>query len=198
MAINFRPIKSKIEAPGNHIKPKYDLDGLRARKEAQKAAKSTPPLPLTSMIDMLSMLVIFLIMNFSEQGDVFFNQKDEVKLPRAENAAPLEGLPLISVLEDRVLLEMPDTVIGKKVSIEDNDLETLLRVRRVLRYVKQKHDAENPGKEFRGAVNIQADTGVESKKIKMVMNALITEQWLEINFAVRKFSGKSQKTAMRN
>ncbi len=190
-------LERKIMPPGNHIRPKYDLDGLRDRREAAKMKKSQPPLPLTSMIDMLSMLVIFLIMNFSEQGDVFFNPKDEVKLPQAENAHQLEGLPLLSVMPNKVILEMPDTVIGRKIYIEDTDLQTLMKVRRILKYVRAKTISDKGEKEFRGAVNIQADVKVPVEKVKAVMNALITEQWLEINFAVKKREG-SRTTAMRN
>src|ERR1700733_16253981 len=94
-----------IVKPGYHLKPKYDLRGLREHVKGEGSHKDTTfELPLTSMIDMFTILVIFLLMNFSATGEIFFIQKN-VKLPEASHAKPLESAPLISVTAQGVTLE---------------------------------------------------------------------------------------------
>src|SRR5207253_8473724 len=52
----------------------------------------------------LTILVIFLLLNFSATGEIFFIQKN-LKLPEATHFKPLEGLPLITVSAAGVTLE---------------------------------------------------------------------------------------------
>ena len=66
-------------------------------------------LMLTSLIDVFSILVIFLLQNFSATGDVMFINKD-IKLPRASRAREIIRAPVITVSTTSILLE------GKKVS----------------------------------------------------------------------------------
>src|SRR5262249_289577 len=94
-----------IEKPGYHIKPKYNLRGLREDGKGDgKGHGTTFDLPLTSMIDMFTILVIFLLMNFSATGEIFFIQKN-VKLPEATHSKPLETAPLISISSRGVELQ---------------------------------------------------------------------------------------------
>ena len=65
----------KIVKPGYHIRPQYDLYGLRRRRTDDSKGHIASELPLTSMIDMFSILVIYLLMNFSVTGEIFFSNK---------------------------------------------------------------------------------------------------------------------------
>src|ERR1700678_636189 len=94
-----------IVVPGYHLRPKYDLPALRKHIHGGGGNKhATFELPLTSMIDMFTILVIFLLMNFSATGEIFFIQKNVV-LPEASHAKNLESAPLISVSASGVSLE---------------------------------------------------------------------------------------------
>ncbi len=170
-----------IKAPGYHIRPQYDLHKLREKLWGHKK-EGEPSLPLTAMIDMFSVLIIFLIMNFSATGEIFFISKD-VKLPTANHGTPLESLPLISVTKDAVIFEAEKTG-DNPVYLEEKD-ENLPRLRLKLQQMRILDQTIHPDRPFKGEVNVQADVNTPIIYVKRVMNTLISEGWTGINFAVR-------------
>ena len=174
--------KRIINVPGYHIHPKYDLHVVRMRRNGDFHDDEVAELPLTSMVDMFSILVIFLLMNFSSTGEVFFIQKD-VKLPQAQHGHPIEALPLISISTNKVTIDAEKVGDGP-VSAEESSVE-MPQLRSTLQRIRIFEEALRPGQPFKGAVNVQADENVPIFHIKRVMNVLITEGWTGINFAVR-------------
>jgi biopolymer transport protein ExbD len=166
--------KKTIVTPGYHIKPKYDMRAFRNYVAGQGGSKQTTfELPLTSMIDMFTILVIFLLMNFSATGEIFFIQKN-LKLPEASHAKPLESAPLISV-----------TAQGDNpIHLEERD-QNLPKLTAALNDIKSFEQQLHPGEEFKGNINIQADEKTPLIYIKRVMQTCILSGWNSINFAVR-------------
>lgn len=184
-------IKRIVNAPGYHVHPKYDLKALRKRQHGGKHKAPVGDLPLTSMIDMFSMLCIFLLMNFASTGEVFFISKN-LKLPEASHSRPIESNPLITITPTSVTLDA-ESVGDRNISMEEKsgDLEQL---RRALARVKELQERLRPDKPFKGNVNIQADENTPILHIKRVMNSLISEGWTGINFAVRLDEKAQQAT----
>ncbi len=173
-------IRRTILTPGYHISPKYDLPGLRLRMFSANQRSTNVVLPLTSMIDMFSTLVIVLLLNFSATGEVFFVNKD-MTLPEAANAEPLEGLPLISITAEGVSLDA-DKVGDNPLHLEESD-QNLPRLKAMLQKIRVMEETIHPDKPFQGKINIQADETTAVIYIKRVMNTLISEGWTQINFA---------------
>lgn len=172
----------KVQAPGYHLSPKYDLKGLREFLDAKKARNDVPKLPLTSMIDIMSILVIFLLMNFSATGELFFITKDKIKIPEASHARPIESQALISIMEDRVYFDA-ERIGDESVQLEETD-QSLPRLRMRLQQMRALQETIRPGEPFKGQVNVQADQNLPVDNIKRVMTILISEGWTGINFAV--------------
>src|SRR6478735_1689513 len=61
-------------------------------------------LNLTSMVDMLTILVVFLLQTFSASGELLTVQKNIV-LPEAQNFKDLEQAPIIAVSKESVTLD---------------------------------------------------------------------------------------------
>jgi biopolymer transport protein ExbD len=175
-------IHRKIKAPGYHIRPKYDLRKLREKLWNHQKKEGEAALPLTAMVDMFSVLIIFLIMNFSATGEIFFISKD-LKLPAANHGNALESLPLISITKDAVVLEAEKTG-DNPVYLEEKD-ENLPRLRLKLQQLRILGQTIHPDQAFKGEVNIQADVNTPIVYVKRVMNTLISEGWTGINFAVQ-------------
>ncbi|MBX2994025.1 MAG: biopolymer transporter ExbD [Bdellovibrionaceae bacterium] len=172
-----------VVKPGYHIRPKYDLEALRERRHGGGGNKfGVPELPLVSMIDMFTILVIFLLMNFSATGEIFFIPK-ELKLPEAKHSRPIESAPLITVTSGQVILET-EQVGSNPVTLTENDIN-LPQLSRALRNMKEMALVERPDKPFKGQINIQADETTPLVYIKRVMQTCISEGWTGINFAVR-------------
>ncbi|MFK8137890.1 MAG: ExbD/TolR family protein [Bdellovibrionales bacterium] len=174
--------KRVLSPPGYHLGPEYDLPLLRNRMKDGAKKDLNVVLPLTSMIDMFSMLVIFLLLNFSTTGEVFFVNKNMI-LPEAQNAQLLEGLPLISIGE--TIISLDAQVVGENpLSIEETDYK-MPQLRQELSRLKQLQIQINGATEFKGRINLQADENTAVIYVKRVMNTLIEEGWTQINFAVR-------------
>lgn len=171
-----------IEAPGYRLHPQYDLHRLRRRRHGGGTKNANHELPLTSMIDMFSILCIFLLMNFSSTGEIFFISKD-IKIPAANHSRPIDSNPLISITAKTVTLDA-EKIGDRDFSAEDKtgDLEKL---RARLQQIRIFQETIHPGQPFKGNVNIQADENLSILHIKRVMNSLIAEGWTGINFAVR-------------
>ncbi len=174
--------KRIISPPGYHIKPKYDLSNLRKKLHHSTNTEFNDSLNLTAMIDMFSILVIFLIMNFSSTGEIFFISKN-IKLPEASHARPIDNAPLISIVGNSVTLEA-ETVGDNPVYLEEKNVN-LPRLKSKLQQMRIMAEAVNPGQPFKGQVNVQADVNTPVVYIKRVMNTLISEGWTGVNFAVQ-------------
>lgn len=177
-------LKRLVESPGYHIRPRYDMSYWRAKISDSGGGESSGEhlLPLAPMVDMFSMLVVFLIINFTSTGEIFFVKMDG-KLPLASHGRDIESLPVISVTKNAVIFDM-EKVADNPLHLEEKDQE-LPRLRETLRKIHALDDSMKLKRPFKGAVNIQADESTPIIYVKRVMNALISEGWTGINFAVR-------------
>ncbi len=146
-------------------------------------------LMLTSLVDMFTIIVIFLLQNFSASGDILYMSKD-IKLPFAVHGVELERAPVISVSGDAV------TVDGKQVAATDDllkrDVLNVPELEDALREEKRRYEqihANDPEHPFRGLVNVQADKKVGFKVIKKVMFACNQSGFGNISFAAMAKGG---------
>ena len=172
---------NKIIKPGYHIRPKYDLHGLRRRRTSDHSGHIAGELPLTSMIDMFSILVIYLLMNFSATGEVFFNGKG-LQLPQALSTNPLANGPLLSIIGENFVLESPPDY-GSFPPTEDMS-PGLERIIGSLKNLKVAGEQKNLG--FGNRINIQASEDAPVGLVKRAMAAAVSAGWGNINFVVEK------------
>lgn len=177
--------KKTIVKPGHHIEPKWDLKGLRKRKNSKGRLNVTADLPLVSIIDLFSILVIYLLMNFSATGDIFFTSK-EIHLPSAKHATAIHNAPLITITTDDVRLEALSAQSNSLLTLSDVNSKTdpIGKLISGLREFRKIQEIIHPDQVFKGQVNIQADESVPLVNIKLVMRTCILEGWTGINFAV--------------
>lgn len=155
-------------------------------------------LMLTSLVDMFSIIVIFLLMNFSANGEILYMTKD-IKLPSAQHGAQLERAPVISVSAESVTFD------GKQIATTEDmqkgdvlnvpELEDALREER--RRYEQIH-ANDPEHPFKGLVNVQADRKIPFKVIKRVMFSCNQSGFGNISFAALAKSAGEGKTVAAN
>lgn len=173
-----------IRPPGYHIKPKYDLPRFRDRRDHSGKKSTDFGLSLTAMIDMFSVLVIFLLLNFSATGEAYFVSKNVI-IPQAINARPLETAPLISITKDSVALDAHD-VGSNPLNLTEGDMEMPGLVQALRQLKEMQEDLRQAGIPQKEQINIQADENTPVIRIKRVMNILIQEGFSGINFAVRE------------
>src|SRR5436305_8480839 len=120
-------------------------------------------LMLTSLVDVMTIIVIFLLMNFSANGEVLYMRSD-IKLPDAYHGSQLDRAPVISVSPDavtfdgRMLLNTAD--LAKCDALNEPELEDALRDEKRRYETVHSSDPDHP---FRGLINAQPGSQIPCK-----------------------------------
>jgi len=137
------------------------------------------------MVDMMTMLVIFLLQQFSATGEVLYMQKD-IKLPDARHGQQIEIAPVISISPEQLV------VSGQKVAnladLEKQPSQLVEPLVEKLRDEKKKwdfihqNDADRE-KNWKGDVNVQADVKVPFRVVRCVLASASEAGYDNVNFA---------------
>lgn len=160
-------------------------------------------LSLTAMVDMFTVLVVFLLQNYNTTGEVI-ELSDQVILPQARAVKELR--PAHVVIVSRSEIELDHKVIAKLPEVQAQDdwkispLFTMLadnfraaeekkrlgisRVKKAVDNARPDAFDEDPNDYRR--VTVQADKTIDFLTIKKVMYTITEAGAAEINFAVMK------------
>lgn len=157
-------------------------------------------LSLTAMVDMFTVLTVFLLQNYKATGEVLFIPK-EVQLPDAGETKELSPAHVVTVSNQFVFLDQEPIVPFNEVkeqkdwmvrplyqklidAIQQSELKNRESMKTQLK--KVVGNQQKPGKEinqFR-RVTVQADKKIDFLTIKKVMYTVTEAGAEEINFAV--------------
>lgn len=124
---------------------------------------------LTALIDAFSILVIFLLMNFSSTGEILMIGKNQ-ELPKAHLADILERNPVIKIDENKLYVE--DKLVDAN-SITAELLE-----------LRKKYQELHPNEAFPGIATIQADRRVKYEFLNQIILGMNQAGYSDIKFAV--------------
>lgn len=184
----------------------------RHNRPAGKGKRSVVALlSLTAMVDMFTVLAVFLLQNYQTTGDVI-ELSDEVVLPKAAKVRELKPATVVVISKGKVLVDklqvasldeikqLPEvTVIPNLQSrIQDSfrQLEEKNRVAglsQIRQAVEQGRGGEATKTEDFKRVTVQADKVVDSGTVKKVMYTLTEAGASEINFAVLRDDARPAK-----
>ncbi len=142
-------------------------------------------LNLTSMVDMLTILVVFLLQTFSASGELLTVQKNIV-LPEAQNFTDLEQAPIIAVSRDSVTLDGRPVADAGELNAENTADWKITKLHDELVTLKNNYKLLHPSDEFKGMVIVQADRNVDFKVIKKVMYSCSMAGYQNVNFAIQQ------------
>ncbi len=130
---------------------------------------STFTLRLTSMIDMFTILLVFLLKSFSVEGEIMSVARD-LHLPESTAKTPPRATPILVVTNDWIILD------GNPVESVDSALQQPANIIRSLRDRLQKTRtfSERLGQldasmTFRGTITIQGDREIPFQLLKKIM-----------------------------
>lgn len=184
-----------IVTPGKRPGARIEKSKVFGKKFGRSKKSQYAGLMLTSLVDVMTIITIFLLMNFSANGEVLYMTKD-IKLPEAYHGAQLERAPVISVSADAVTIDgrmlLPTADLDKGDVLNVPELEDALRNEK--RRYEQIHQ-NDPDHPFRGLVNVQADRRIPFRIIKRVMFACNQSGFGNINFAALARDSEVKRTA---
>lgn len=175
-----------IVQPGKRPAKRLQRSKVFGSKMSGGRKNTNAELNVVPMVDMMTMLVIFLLQQFSATGEVLFMQKD-IKLPDAQHGQMIEVAPVVAISSREVV------VTGQKVA-DVADLErdsgylNIPQLEERLRDEKKRWDfihQNDPDrdKNWKGDVNIQADVKVPFRLVKRVMFSAAQAGYFNVNFA---------------
>lgn len=161
------------------LKPTLFTSRLIARKFQGKKAKRVmvAGLMLTSMVDMFSLLVIFLLQSFSNSPEVMALSKGIV-LPAAVSASAPIDAPLLTVTEQEILLDhKPVGTVSEIVSKPQALIQNLNDLKKT--WTVSHKDAP-----FKGDIHLQADKGLSSTLVSQIVGILNSQGYGTVHLAV--------------
>ena len=155
-------------------------------------------LNVTALVDMMTVLVIFLVMNFNASGEMSFVSKD-IKIPQAAHGDALTRVPIVSLSRNGDLYFEGSIIVADLGSRADDvdwriaELEEkLVDNRQRFEVVRSGQSANLPPEEDpTTTVNVQADESVDFKLLKRVLHTAELAGYGRIHLAV----GDSRKAA---
>lgn len=175
-----------IKKPAYHLKSKFNLPSFRHRMEGPVGGRNlSPELNLTALIDVFSVIILFLVSTFSATGEIIFADRN-IKLPTAKHAFLLQRSPILTVTEQGISLE--GLSVGDNTGIEDKLEEfdwELPMAKQKLREYRAFFEAADAGVPFPARVIIQADRDLTFLYLKRAMFTLVQEGYVNIDLVVR-------------
>src|SRR3954465_1737457 len=104
-----------IHEPGRRLMHFVPLKFVQKRVAGGGGGSLPAALNLTSMIDFLFMVVVFLLSSFSASGEIPIDKN--VKLPKAENTIDMTDAPMVAVNGSQILVD--GTAAGSTRAIEE-------------------------------------------------------------------------------
>jgi biopolymer transport protein ExbD len=177
--------KGLIKKPGPHLRTEIPLKFAKGGGHGKKGIYAE--LNLTSMVDMLTILVVFLLQTFSASGELLVVSKNIV-LPEATNFKDLERAPVIGVSHDSVTLDGRPVADSSELNKENTVDWKITDLHDQMVTLKNNFKLLHPSENFNGTVIVQADKSVDFKVIKKVMYTCAVAGYNNVNFAVNQKS----------
>ncbi len=175
-----------IVQPGKRPAKRFAASKVLGGKFAHGGRATNVDLNVVPMVDMMTMLVIFLLQQFSATGEVLYMQKD-IKLPDARHGQQIEIAPVVAISSAQVV------VSGQKVAdvaeLEKDPSQIIAPLVEKLRDEKKRWDFIHQNdrdreKDWKGDVNVQADVKVPFRVVRRVMTSAAEAGYGNVNFAV--------------
>ncbi len=153
---------------------KHLVNSKRKKSWGMKAAGFT--LMLTSMVDMFSMLVVFLLQTFSSSPEILVTKG--IDLPNSTTPAMVREAPVLAISKDGNMY-LDQKLVGETKKISRNPNVLLNKLNLIKKNWSVSH--ETP---FTGEINLQADKEIKSTTVALIMGVLTSSQFQSIELAV--------------
>ena len=186
-----------IVQPGKRPSTRFAASKILGGKLVRGRRSTNSDLNVVPMVDMMTMLVIFLLQQFSATGEILYMQKD-IKLPDARHGQQIEVAPVIAVSAAHVV------VSGQKVAevgdVEKDPSQIIAPVVEKLRDEKKRWDFIHQNdrdreKNWKGEVNVQADVKVPFRVVRRIMASAAEAGYGTVNMATLEESGTALAAA---
>jgi biopolymer transport protein ExbD len=172
-----------VRVPGRRAGSGIALKQVKRAMEAKTTRTLSAALNLTALVDFMTVIVIFLLMNFSADGDLAQNAPDVVP-PPAVAGAEIKRVPIIAISEVNISFEGV-IVESSRVVLTENDDYPLPRLTEALKKEQETFKILRPNQEFKGELIIQAHEKLPYKLVRRVFVAAANAGYPNISYMTR-------------
>lgn len=144
-------------------------------------------LNLTSMVDMLTILVVFLLQTFSSTGELF-RVSDKIQLPESSRYQELVEAPLVSISEAGVEVNGNNFATKAELTLTNYNDYKIKGLYNLL--VQERKKFPDPSK-FKGYIFFQVDKNLDFKFVKRVLYTCTQAGYTTVKPLVLQPSGSS-------
>lgn len=170
-----------IHEPGRRLMHAINLKFVQKKVSGHGGRATNAGLSLTSMIDFLIVVVVFLLMTFSASGET--PPAKGLHLPQAENTLDMIDAPMVAINGSQILVD--GAPAGNTRAIED--AKRLQRIDELFNILKGKREVWkqlHPGKDFPGVVVFQVDQDVQAIVVKSCFQTAAFAGYPNVSFMV--------------
>jgi len=136
-------------------------------KSKKNLTKEEGTLNMNSMMDMMTIILLFLLKSFSTEG-ALVTPSEQLRLPQSVQGEKPKKELSVSVAKELILVN--DVIVATTDDIQDDMLLIEPLRRKLAEYAQQKVELQNSiGKEFTHIVNIQGDEKIPFEVLFKVM-----------------------------
>lgn len=144
-------------------------EGTFVVKPRKRKSYSSFTLRLTSMIDMFTILLVFLLQSFSSEGEIVSVSKD-LRLPKSTAQTPPKSSPILVVTNEWIVLDgKPVEKLSAIVGLDRVTINTLKKQLSEMRTFSENLGKLNPNMGFKGIITIQGDKEIPFEILKKIM-----------------------------
>lgn len=146
-----------------------DASPLLLVKPRRSKSISSFTLRLTSMIDMFTILLVFLLKSFSVEGEIVSVARD-LHLPESTATTPPRSTPMLVITQDWIILDgNPVAKVSQVLDEEGNIVQPLRNGLQKVRRFTESLASVDAGVQFTGEITIQGDRTIPFKLLKKIM-----------------------------
>lgn len=159
-------------------------DSYGDEKKANTKKQILTSLTLTSMVDMFAIIVVFLLQNFSSQGEVFTIPNDLV-IPQTKYAEELKQAVTVTISKSKLIVENMGSKYENDLSVIDKKVILISKVAEQLANERNLNEkSANPRIDIKnGLINIVADVKTPFELVRKVIFTCHTAGFGNINLA---------------
>ena len=170
-----------IQKPGRRLMHQVPLKFVRKRVVGGGGRTVNAGLNLTSFIDFLIVVVVFLLMSFTASGEIPVDKN--TRLPSAENTVDMVDAPVVAITGTQILVD--GSAAGSSRAIEEaGRLTRVDELHAVLKNKRELWKQLNPGRSFPGVVVMQVDKRVPALVVKSVFQTAAFAGYPNVSFMV--------------
>ena len=146
-----------------------DNEHLFVVKPRRSKSISAFTLRLTAMIDMFTILLVFLLKSFSVEGEIMSVAKD-LRLPESTAQTPPKAAPILVVTNEWIILDgTPVEKVETVMTQRDNIINSLKTQLQQIRAFSESLAQLNANMRFKGNIAIQGDKEIPFGLLKKSM-----------------------------